>query len=371
MNRSVLTLASFATFALALSACGGGSGSGPSGITTPPTTLPTTAPGRSSTSVAFRVPVPPDGSTPSFASRFPRYISPGTDKFTLIIDGIKAFDAISIFNTGPTQNYTSADGNTKVALTNTIGGGYFNFAASIDTLPGTHTLGVVLISGTPAIVMSEGQATYALSPGPNTAATLALRGPLGSGYIECASQADIAANNGCANSFNTTTGLYTLTAVGADYNGFPIAYQVVNANPLSFDNGSFSVVETSGNVVTLSNNGPFGQPGNQFNNTAPSGSWYVDGTYTYGQPFNVKCNKLGTATLALVTTQTGPTNPVTGFNYVYFPPTSPPGYNYPGAQTLPTGSKTHTGTHNNVIDHNAVTNLATVNCDANLALTLI
>ena len=365
-----LKLLGVGVLTLGLAACGGGGGGtgGGSGITTPPTTVPTTAPrDRATATISFRVPRPPDGSAPSSGARSPRYISPGTDKLTLIIDGVKAFDKQQIFNTGPAQTYTSGDGNTIVTLNNTISGADFVFVATIDTLPGNHTFGVVLISGTPAIVMSEGQATYALAPGPNTPQALTLKGVLGSGYIQCGSDAGNLANNGCSGSFNTGTALYTLTAVGADYNGFPIPYQA----GVGFDNGSFSVVATSGGSnIVLSNNGPFANPGTQLT-AAPSGSWYVDGTFSYGQPFNVQCIHLGTAALGLTLAQQGPTNPVTGFSYVYFPPNPQSSSNYPGSGAIPTGSKTHTGTHPVVgTDHNAVTNLASVNCDANLQLTL-
>jgi hypothetical protein len=358
---------------LGLAACGGGgsgSGSGSSGITTPPTG-PTTAPrsDRATATISFRVPAPPDGTAPSSSARSPRYISPGTDKLTLIIDGVKAFNNQSIFNTGPAQTYTSSDGNTVVVLNNSISGADFVFVATIDTLPGNHTFGVALISGTPAIVMSEGQATYALLPGPNNPQALTLKGVIGSGYIQCDSDAHNLLGNGCANSFNTTTALYTLTAVAADYNGFPIP----NQTGVGFDNGStgFSVVATSGGSnITLSNNGPFTTPGTQLT-AGPSGSWYVDGAFTYGQPFNVQCVHLGTATLGLTNPQQGPTSPLTGLTYTYFPPNPQSSSNYPGSGALPTGSKTHTGTHPVVgTDHNAVTNLATVNCDASLQLTL-
>lgn len=240
------------------------------------------------------------------------------------------------------------------------------FVATIDTLPGNHVVGVVLISGTPAIIMSEGQATYALSPGPNNPQALTLKGVLGSGYIQCDTAANIAANNGCSGSFNTGTGLYTLTAVGADYNGFPIVYQA----GVNFDNGGYSVVATSGGSnVVLSNNGPFTNPGNQLT-TGPSGAWYVPGAFTYGQPFNVQCVHLGTATLGLTNAQQGPTNPVTGQTYTYFPPNPESSSNYPGSGALPVGSKKPGDPYHGGNNPNAVYNLGTVNCDANLQLTL-
>jgi hypothetical protein len=314
------------------------------------------------TSVSFRIPAPPAGSTASSNSRDPRAISPGTDKLTLIVDGVKAFNAMSIYNTGGPYSYTSTNGNTKLTLNNTANAGYFTFVASIDTLPGNHTIGVVLISGTPAYVLSEGQIAYgAMQPGANTPQTLTLNGAIGTGYIECDTIANDALNNYCANSFNTSTGLYTLTAVAADFDGFPI----VGQGSAAFDNGSFTVVETttSSHLLTLSNNGPFTTPGTQL--LGPSGSWYTNGSFSYGQPFNAKCNSLGTATLGLVLNgYGGPTDPVTGQAYST-------GANYPSSGTLAEGPKnignpSDHGGH----DTNGIYNLATVSCDVNMVLTI-
>jgi hypothetical protein len=87
----------------------------------------------------------------------------------------------------------------------------------------------------------------------------------------------------------------------------------------------------------------------------------------------VKCNVLGTATLGLANTQQGANSAVTGQNYIYFPPNAESSSNYPGGpRALPRGSKWpgnpayHAGNN-----PNAIHDLVTVNCDANLALTLI
>jgi hypothetical protein len=314
------------------------------------------------TTVSFRIPAPPTGSAASSDARSARAISPGTDKLTIIIDGSKAFNAISIYNTGGPYSFTSTDGNTKLTLNNTANAGYFTFVATIDTLPGDHTIGVVLISGTPAYVLSEGQITYgAMQPGVNAPQTLTLNGAIGTGYIACDTLANDALNNNCANSFNTSTGLYTLTAVAADFDGFPI----VGQGSATFDNGSFSVVETTtpNHILTLSNNGPFTTAGTQL--LGPSGSWYTNGAFPYGQPFNAKCNSLGTATLALVLNGSGgPTNPVTGQSYST-------GTNYPATGVLAEGSKNI----GNPYDHgghdtNGIYNLASVSCDASMVLTV-
>jgi hypothetical protein len=362
MNAINVSVAASLAAVLGLAACSGGGGSSvspvPSGTHTGTGSLSKSA----RTTITFRIPAAPAGAGTSNDARQSKAISPGTDKLTLIVDGTKAFNAMSIYNTGGPYNYTSSDGNTKLTLNNTASNGYFTFAATIDTLPGNHTLGVVLISGTPAIVLSEGQITYgAMQPGVNAPQSLTLNGAIGSGYIECDTAANNNLNNGCANSFNTATGLYTLTAVAADFNGFPI----VGQGSTTFDNGSLAVVETTtpSHLLTLSNNGPFTTPGTQL--SGPSGSWYTAGTYSYGQPFNVKCNSLGTATLGLVLSGTGgPTNPVTGQSYSA-------GTNYPAGGTLPAGSK-YPGnpSYHGGVNPYAVYSLATVSCDANMVLTI-
>ena len=367
------------TLAVSLAACGGGGGGGataPIGIT--PTTAPTSAPvapGHATTSVSVRI---PGGAAllPSASARAPRFISPGTDKLSFFVDGTAAFTNVQV-DSAP-QPYVSGDGNTKATFGCVAGGADVTCTLTVDTLPGNHTFGVVIKGGSPAIILSEGQATIALLPGNNAPATMALLGVMGGGYILCDTDAHVAANNGCQGSFDTNTALYTLTAVAADYEGMAIPYQTLNAAPVAYDNGSYSVVETDASaggahpVVTLSNNGPFANPGNALS-AEPSGGFFVPGTFPYGNHFNVKCNVLGTATLGLAITQQGPTTPVTGQSYTYFPPNPESSSNYPGGpQTLPRGSKfpgnpNYHGGNN----PNAIHDLVTVNCDANLVLTLI
>jgi hypothetical protein len=377
--RTPLALLLALTLAGALAACGGGGGGGGTGgPPVNPTTAPTTTPvnnGRATTAVSVRI---PGGASllPSASQRRPQFISPGTDKLSFFVDGAAAFTNVQV-DSAP-QPYVSGDGNTKATYGCVAGGADVTCTLTVDTLPGNHTFGVVIKGGSPAIILSEGQATIALLPGNNSPATMALLGVMGSGYIMCDTDAHVAANNGCQGSFDTNTGLYTLTAVAADYEGMAIPYQTLNASPVGFDNGSFSVVETDASantahpVVTLSNNGPFTNPGNALS-AEPSGGFFVPGTFAYGQHFNVKCNVLGTATLGIADAQQGPTSPVTGQSYVYFPPNPESSSNYPGGpQTLPRGSKwpgnpNYHGGNN----PNAIHDLVTVNCDANLVLTLI
>ena len=176
--------------------------------------------------------------------------------------------------------------------------------------------GVVLISGTPAIVMSEGQATYALSPGPNTPQSLTLKGVLGSGYIQCGTDAGNLANNGCSGSFDTTTGLYTLTAVGADYNGFPIVYQA----GVGFDNGgpSRSSRPRAAPISCFRTTVPSRVPAP---NSPPLGAeaGTSTGSSAYGQPFNVQCVHLGTAALGPDARAGGSDQPGHGFHVRLLP----------------------------------------------------
>jgi hypothetical protein len=375
MFSKATALTSISALALTLAGCGGGGGGGSTPtLTIAPTTTPAAA-GRATTTISIRI-AGAAAAAASSSQRRPQFISPGTDKLSFFIDGAGAFSNVQV-DSAP-QPYTSSDGNTKATFGCIPGGADVTCTLTVDTLPGSHVFGVVIKGGSPAIILSEGQATYALLPGSNTPATLALLGVMGSGYILCDTDAHVAEANGCQHSFNTTTGLYTLTAVAADYEGMAIPYQTLSATPIAFDNGSYSVVETDASaggahpVLTLTNNGPFANPGNALS-AEPSGGFFVPGTFAYGNHFNVQCNVLGTATLGLAITQQGPTSAVTGQSYTYFPPNPESTSNYPGGpQTMLRGSKYpgnpnyHSGNN-----PNAIHDLVTVNCDANLVLTLI
>jgi hypothetical protein len=361
MTLSTLkTLAISAVAAATFAACGssgGGSSSSPAAIP-PPASITTTSTGaKAKTTLTFVLPAP-DASSVTAASttrRSPAFISPGLDKLTFIEDGVKILNQVE--TDALVGTFTSPDGFTSVSFTATQTGNDYTFIATISTPPGSHTFGAEFFGHAPAVVLSEGQGTYALASGPNAAATLTLNGVLGSYYIECANGP--VDSTDCASSYSSTTGLYTLTAIGADFDGFPIPSQGV-----PYDNGAFNVVETDGNgIVALTNNGPFSAPGTQL--TGPSGGYFVSGSYTYGQPFNLQCEKIGVATLALTIAQQGRTSALTGETYSYFDPSNnfPTSGDYPGSGTLAAGSKTpnnpayHSGTN-----PNAVTTLTTVNC---------
>jgi predicted small lipoprotein YifL len=345
MKRSVLTLASISTLALSLAACGSGGG----GTVTPNQTAPIQPPttvsstNRSVATLTMTIPrVQPSNVGPvttSATKRSPQYLSPGTDKIAIMLDKkeiVTDQEVANFNNAGPSGNGTFTDpttGSTFQISYDATNPAYYQVDVNITTTPGTHEFGVVIKSGTPAYVLSEGQGTYTLSPTPpgGTAQNLGqllLKGVMASAYIECDTAAENTDTTGqCSNYANFTPatggafgGAYAFTAVAADYDGFPIVYQLTGspATPASFDNGSYSVVETdAGSVVTITQTGaPFSNPGNHL--TGPS-SGYVPGTnFVYGNAFTVSCNKVGTANLALqLTSGTGaaPTTPIDGYTY--------------------------------------------------------
>jgi len=350
-----VTVLSFAT--LSLAACGGGS-TGASPSSTVPQTKSTQ---HALATMTLQLPRN-DSSAIKTQSNQRLFISPGTNNLTFILDGTKITNgARTDGNAIPA--YNGADG-TRVTFSETLSPDqhFFVFTISLDVVPGAHTIGVDITGGAPAVILSEGQHTFNLAPGPNPPGTLTLSGVLGSAYIECANGPVDSTN--CASSFDGTK--YTLTAIGADFDGFPIINQ-----SLSFDNGGYTVIENDANgIVALTNNGPFLSPGNAL--TGPSGGFYVFGSYVYGNQFNAKCNKVGSASLALTNSQKGPINPLAGEAYSYFDPSAyTASSNYPSSGLLPVGSKTGSNPdyHNGSVQ-NAVTNLMKVNCDASLVLTV-
>ena len=331
MKRSVLTLASISTLALSLAACGGGSG-GTVTPTNPTGTTPTTplSSAKATATITLQIPTMPASNVGSSSvARRPLDLSPATDKISFIVDGTSIFKDVEV------QNYNNAN-PTGTGATPPPGTGVFNFAngqsitlafgatsanyftvtLGLSVLPGRHTFGVVLKSGTPAFVLSEGQATYTLNPGTNnlSANPLALAGVVASGYISCDTAAENATSpSTCDNYANFTPatgssfgGTYAFTAVGADYDGFPVPYQTVNSSAFSFDNGGFSVIENSTDtgfpVVTITQTGaPWTNPGNHLAGTV-LGDWSgssAAGDVLYGQAFSVTCAHTGTANVEL------------------------------------------------------------------------
>jgi len=326
MNRSVLTLASFSALALGLAACGGGGG-GTVTPTNPGGTTPTTPSNsaKATASIILRIPIIPASSVGASsaaratqASRTPKDLSPATDKISFIVDGTSIFKDVSVGNynnaNGGAGVFNFANGQSITLAFGAVDTTYFTVTLGLSVLPGTHKFGVVLKSGTPAYVLSEGQNTYTLKPGANdlSANPLALSGVVASGYISCDTDAEntSASPSTCNNWQNFTTSgstyTYAFTAVAADYDGFPIPYQIVSGNPFGFDNGGFSVIEastdTSYPVVSIAATGaPWTNPGNHLAGTV-LGDWSGSskaGDVMYGEAFAVTCLHTGTANLEL------------------------------------------------------------------------
>jgi hypothetical protein len=340
---------------VSLSACGGGGASGPqtvpSGGSNSVTSVTTAV-----ASVSFKVPKADPGTnigtsavTTSSASRKPQYLSPGTDKFSFMLDKKEVVadqEVVNFNNAGPSGNGTFTDPVTGSTVQISYDGShptYYAVNAVITTTPGQHEFGVVIKSGTPAYVLSEGQGNYTLAPtfsgqSPQSLGALVLNGAVGTGYIECdtwAQNTDTTNPAGsCSNGANFAGGTYYFTAVAADYDGFPI----VNQGSTAFDNGSYSVVETDGkNVVAIGSNGPFSLPGSWL--TGPSSGWVAGSTFQYGNRFTATCNTIGTATLGLQFSPNVGGHPavaIDGYNYnsAYAPPSQLDG------SILPLGGKT-------------------------------
>jgi hypothetical protein len=298
-----------AAAALTITGCGGGAGaaaippdSASSGSGSSSQTGNTKSGAKHATvSLSFKVPHNDSQASPASVARKPQFISPGENNITLIVDGAKVLDLADI--NASTSLTASPDGNTTVSVTYAAASTYYVYIIGIDTLPGKHQIGVEVLGAAPHAILSEAQATYTLQPGSNPPATMTLLGVLSNGYIECGNgpvDSTKCASSYVADSTLGTGGGYTLTAIGADYDGFPIASQTNTG----FDNGGFTVVETDGkNVLGLANNGPFTAPGTQI--LGNSGGYWVPQKAYYGQPFNARCLKLGTATPALNNSTSG------------------------------------------------------------------
>jgi hypothetical protein len=243
--------------------------------------------------------------------RKPNYLSPATDKITFIVDGtpVVVDQAVANFNNaGPSGDGTFTFGvgeSVKISFATTPGQSYFTINAAFTVTPGTHKLGAVILSGTPAFVLSEGQRSYVFNPGPNdfSAQPLALKGVVATGYVECDTAAQNLDTTGTCSSyanFNAATSTYAFTAVAADYDGFPVAYQEVTpGNALPFDNGGFTVVESPSDspAILQVSASTWANPGNHI--TGPSGGWIPGSNFVYGQPFTVKCLGIGTGHISL------------------------------------------------------------------------
>ncbi|MGZ3506041.1 MAG: hypothetical protein ACXWNJ_09270 [Vulcanimicrobiaceae bacterium] len=318
-------------------ACSGGGGSSSSGASVIPNPPPV-SPGTQSvakSSVSFRVPFATHtaGRVPSSLGRKagvkPMYVSPYSNGgLTVIFDGQTVVNAFAvpldsngnpIAGSGPSGNATLPNGGTfsytSTITVNSSGNGYVQLNANYTTIPGSHTIGVVQTDGpcvpdqygralcipnTNGFVLAEGQTTFTLNSGANAPNTLFLRGVIQSAYL-CDAACDGQAGTPDAN------GVYHLTAYAADESGQSIYQQADGSgNVVPFDNGPYMIAETdANNIVTLSGSlGPHNAPGSD----NPHGP--------YGENFTIKCNSVGTTTVAMEFAPGAPSaGTVTGFNY--------------------------------------------------------
>jgi hypothetical protein len=304
---------SAASLMVALAACSGG------GSATPPVARSTpAAPSGSATApeiISFRIPAPASSgaSNPSSAvraktslsSRKPLYVSPDTSAFTLSIDGDLVFSGASATTPGSSATTNIPNQTGTASYTITPGGrspnAYYTVAASLDVVPGQHTIGVAL-TAVDGFVLSEEQQTYTLNGGSNPAATLYLQG-----VVDSAFWCDAACDGGAGTP--SASGVYTLDVYATDHAGDAIVYQTNGTAPVPLDNGPTNLIEAADSngsgTVTIANAGPFTTPGNAF----AMGS----GTQA-GYSVALQCQKIGTATVAM---QVGPASAgdVSGFNY--------------------------------------------------------
>ena len=317
---------------LGLTACGGGGGSGA------PAAVPPQGPGgRASASISFTIPVGPQHV--ANVGRVPQDVAAPAQRFSIFEDGAAVFTDV------PLQPGTSAGAGGGATATVTAGSGSASYTVTITvaTGAGSHTFGVV-VTAVDGSVLATAQGTYALSGGGGTTAvTLPLSGGIASGYIECATLDQMAAGNNCANyaNFDTSTSLYTFTAVAADSSGYPIGAQLANGGPVSFANGAYKVIESPSDnpaIVSVSG-GPWSSPGSAF--SAATG--------TYGNAFSVRCINRGTAQLQLQLVGGAPTVAVAGYAY------DPSKYPAPNA-VLPIGTRSASS--------------VSVNCSASGSLTI-
>lgn len=298
----------------------------------------------SSTTVTFLVPIGNGPlSAPAARSHVKRYFLDGNSNgyITMLFDGATVMNAQSFAgdgtpgDAGPSGN-SSLPGGGSFSYTSTIVSGpngsnqvYAQVTGDFSTFQGQHTIGIVqtdgpclygngdpaqgpCLSGTDGFVLAEGQQTFLLQPGVNaTPIQMYLKGVLQSAYV---------CDAACDGSIGTmdANGAYDLYIVPADENGTAIPYQLEadGTTVVPFDNGSWQFVEAdSNNVVSI---------------TQAASSYAVPGTVrhgSYGENATVKCQGVGSATIAAELVPGGPSaGSVTGFPYT--------ASNYPAAGSI-------------------------------------
>ncbi len=360
--------------AFLLTACGGGSG-----VSSPvPNTVPNSASQNKAataiSTITFAIPLGIKASgapSQSLSSRGkkPAFIDASTNgAFTVIFDAttlsaipFQPNGNVTEGETGPTGSGSLPNGGSftysvTYTFTNSQGSGsgnqpYAVVAFGYTTTPGTHTLGIVETNGpceqdmymrelciptTNGYVLTEGQTTLNLQPGPNNVSTLVLKGVMQSAYL-CDAACD-----GQAGTYGTSG--FAITAFVADEAGDAIPYQTDTANnPVPFDNGSYQIVEPDGqNIVTI---------------TQPRTTYSTPGTddhSLYGENITIKCNSVGTTQVEAVLLASDPSSgSVANFTYS--------ANNYPAAGSVlgSVGSDQYFG------------NVLSVNCTASDVTTVI
>jgi len=301
-----------------LAACGGGGGAGATAVPQPDQGPRATA------SISFTVPV--GSQHVANVGRAAQDVAAPAQRFSIFEDGAALFTDVAL-----QPGSTTASGGATATVTAGNGNASFTVTVTVATAAGSHMFGVV-ITAVDGTVLAAAQGTYSLSGGSSTstnAVTLPLSGGIASGYIECATPAQIAAGNNCANyaNFDTSTSLYTFTAVAADSSGYPIGTQLGSGGAVPFANGAYKVIESpSDNPAIVSiTGGPWSSPG----------SALPAATGAYGNTFNVQCLHRGTAQLQLQLVGGAPAVQVAGYTY-------DPGKFPPLDAVLPIGTRTAT-----------------------------
>jgi len=292
----------------------------------------------------------------------------------MLVDGAYALGTSGTPFAIPTLPNSSAPVNGTFALANGQAGtysfalgtnanqGFYVATLAFALLPGPHTIGVVLedSSTNHNFVLSEGQIAVNLIAGSNTQPNLILEGVMDSGFL-CDAACDGQVGTQLAD------GSWNVVAIPTDEGGYAIVPQVDSHNAVvPFDNGSSYYIKEfdANNIVAIagcstfqctpavtgtstSSIGPFTSPGSwRYTNQV------VSNVFVAGTDINIKCLKLGSTSVGMVTSPSSPsTGGVTGFSYVG---------DYPGPnQTL--GQVPAAPSFGNVL---------TVNCSADLTLTL-
>ena len=328
--KKLLAVPAFVATAASLAACGGGGSAALPGAA--PTATPKQAQATAESSIKFSIPIG-SAAAGSASVRAPQSVTQSSSKpmfvdgntngnATIVFDGVNvpiSFNPNGTIGTGPSQSNVALPNGGSLSYTSTIGAAtgtnqiVATVTANYSAIPGPHTIGVVQTNG-PCVsgsyqclasnngyVLAEGQATISLTPGSNPNANLHLKGVMQSAFI--------CPHTGSCTGLGTPNadGSYDLDVIVSDENGTAIPQETDGSgNVVSFDNGSYKVVETDGNgIVTISGHaGPFNAPG-------------TDRKNTYGETINVKCAKLGTATVEAQLVPGGPSAPtVIGFNAV-------------------------------------------------------